>query len=191
MASSGPNYPGTGTFIDDPSDTNWTNASNITADDGSNATSATGGETDVLLGTAFGFAIDSGATIDGIVLEIDRGNTAGDPCKDQEVRLTTGGTPLGDNKADTASDWPTSVTTKTYGGAADTWGRTWTPAEVNASDFGARLLAARSSGKSTATAAVDFFRITVYYTAAGGGDPEGRLKGGKLIRGGLLRGGVL
>lgn len=27
--------------------------------------------------------------------------------------------------------------------------------------------------------------------AGGGGDPEGRLKGGKLIRGGLLRGGVL
>lgn len=33
-------------------------------------------------------------------------------------------------------------------------------------------------------------KLDIDYTA-GGGDPEGRLKGGKLIRGGLLRGGVL
>jgi len=34
-------------------------------------------------------------------------------------------------------------------------------------------------------------KLVVTHAAGGGGDPEGRLKGGKLIRGGLLRGGVL
>ena len=33
--------------------------------------------------------------------------------------------------------------------------------------------------------------IEVTYTASGGGDPEGRLVGGKLMRGGFLTGGVL
>lgn len=34
-------------------------------------------------------------------------------------------------------------------------------------------------------------KLDITHAAGGGADPEGRLKGGKLIRGGLLRGGVL
>lgn len=56
--------------------------------------------------------------------------------RDVNVKLVKGGTVSGDNKADTGTDWPSSDTDKTYGGAADLWGVTLTESDVEASDFG-------------------------------------------------------
>src|SRR5690606_18499374 len=50
---------------------------------------------------------------------------------DNVVRLSTGGVLVGDNKAN-GTNWPTTETTRTYGGPTDTWGRTWSASEVNA-----------------------------------------------------------
>ena len=59
------------------------------------------------------------------------------------------------------------------------------------------MLRAGSSGSNLDIDTRDFInggttaRLVIDFTAAAGGDPEGHLIGGKLIRGGLLRSGVL
>ena len=65
--------------------------------------------------------------------------------KDLEVKLVQGGTIGGDNKADTGTNWTGSDTVITYGTSSDLWGRTWTAAQVKASDFGAVIAADCSS----------------------------------------------
>lgn len=65
---------------------------------------------------------------------------------------------LSDNRA-TATLWPASDTYVSYGGPADLWGRTWTPEEINDSNFGVAI-----SAQFAGTASVDHIRITVTYT---------------------------
>lgn len=51
---------------------------------------------------------------------------------------------------------------RAYGASTDLWSSTWTPAEINASTFGALIVSARQGVGSVAS--VDAVRITVYYT---------------------------
>ena len=177
------------------SNPDWANPGNATANDGTEAiVSFTGVNqtSDALDCDNFGFAIPAGATIDGIVLTVEkRESSTATNCRDSSIRLFKAGALEGDDKA-TATEWPTTLTDVSYGGAADLWGTTWTVDDINHADFGARVVAqVVSAGGSPRVGAVDRVEITVHYTEAAGGDPEGRLVGGKLIRGGLLRGGVL
>jgi hypothetical protein len=54
----------------------------------------------------------------------------------------------------------------TYGGATNTWGQTWTEAQINSTGFGVTLSALNESGFASRTASVDYIRITVAYTPA-------------------------
>ena len=168
MSSQGPNSPstlasdGTGTFA-------WTNPGNASASDDARASATspsgppTGFTTDGLNATGFGFSVPSHATINGVTVEIERRKSNGtETVIDSSVRLIKGGTPTGDNKADGVNDWPTADAYKTYGGSADLWGSTLTPADVNASGFGVSLVAAFD--QHDVTAEVDHIRITVHYT---------------------------
>ncbi|MBU2578352.1 DUF2341 domain-containing protein [Patescibacteria group bacterium] len=153
---------------EDPYDNNaWTTETNVMVDDGVNAsiTAPTFDSPDysyVLKATGFSAGVPTGSTIDGILVAIERYNDAGETGKDAVVQLTKTGTRIGDNKADTVNNWPTTATIKEYGGAADKWGTTWTVAEVNASTFGVHLAAQATT--ANADIYVDFIRITVYYT---------------------------
>ena len=118
--------------------------------------------------TGFGFAIPTGATIDGILVEWEQ-RRGGTGIRDHTVRLYKAGVLVGTNKADTATDYPTTDTYRSYGGAADLWGTTWTAAQVNATDFGAVLAAQNAGAAGAAAANIDHVRITVYYTAAASG----------------------
>jgi hypothetical protein len=121
--------------------------------------------------TNFGFSVPSGATIDGVVCEIERKiNSTFRNSRDGVVQLTKNGTnTVGSNKA-SATVWPLSDAYATYGAAADLWGTTWTDSDINASTFGVVINGVRDSGKAGSTIwNVDHVRITVYYTAAGGG----------------------
>lgn len=181
MASEGPNSPASVTG-DGGSGATWSNPTNATASDDSRATASINGfvapSTRVLEATDFGFSIPSGATIDGVVVEVERSctTTAGNP-RDAEVYLVVPGeiTGTGDNKAK-ADVWPTTDAYVTYGGASDLWGAALTPADVNDSGFGCWLKAAMDNGKDSTTVRVDHVRITVYYTeAAGGGNRRRRV----------------
>lgn len=111
--------------------------------------------------TNFGFAVPANATITGIVAYVER-SASGGGVDDEDVYLLIGGAVRGVDKG-SMSDWPTYDWVRSYGGSADLWGASWTPAEVNASTFGLRLRVDNDSS-STRTASVDHISIRVYYT---------------------------
>lgn len=173
MASVGPKSP-TAVTNGATGSTLWTNPTNCYSSDDSRATAtptASSSGTRPLIATGFDFsAIPSDATIDGIVLEIERScsSTSRNP-RDSFIRLQkTNDTPVGDNKA-VASTWPTTDAYATYGSASDLWGTTWTVAEIQASSFGTWLQCTRASGKGPGQCRIDHVRITVYYTGGAAG----------------------
>lgn len=170
MASQGPRYPGTvATQSVLPEDDNdWTTPGNVSADDGAEATitAATYDANDIsfrLKAQNLGFTIPSGATIDGILVEIEKRDAAIGAAVDYRVQLfDAAGALVGTNKADTVTDWPTAATIVSYGGATDTWAASPTAAMVNDVDFGVALAVEATAANTDIF--VDFIRITVYYT---------------------------
>jgi len=115
-----------------------------------------------LRATNFGFSIPAGSIIDGIVVEIERvANRIN--IRDNSVKIVKAGSEQGTDKA-VAGDWPTTDAYQTYGGSTDKWGLTWTPAQINASNFGVSISAEYYGTFFLGTAYVDHIRITVYYT---------------------------
>ena len=178
MASQGPLYPGTvATEVGPSGDNDWLSPANVGASDGteSQITAATydsGDHSYRLKATNFGFTIPSGATIDGIVVEIRRRYLAGGAV-DQEVRLYNASAALvGTDKA-SATAWSSLVATNaTYGSSSDTWASGFTVTDINDSNFGVSLIA-RATAANT-DIGVDFIRATVYYTqSAASGRPAG------------------
>jgi len=112
--------------------------------------------------TNYGFGIPVGAIIDGIEFKLERKKDAGGGgMKDNSIKLVKGGAIGGDDKADLATEWTTSDLIITYGGPTDKWGRTWTVADINASNFGI-VVSVISSGDLNAF--LDHTPIKVYYT---------------------------
>lgn len=164
--SSGPLYTGTVSSASDGNVT-WVNPSNATADDGSSATVSLAPEenSDSLRCSNFGFAIPSAATIDGIVIAVKcLKNTGSTTVRDLNVYARSGGSQRGSNLA--IGVLPTSLSYQNYGGSSNLLGTTWTPAQINSSDFGADFQVVDSSSSISAIVSVDAVRITVYYTTA-------------------------
>jgi hypothetical protein len=164
--STGPNYPGTAATGGGNGDL-WSASigslvAALGADGGETAqvTLASNGDSENLNMTGFGFSLPGDATITGISVEMNRySSTSG--VQDVTVRLFKAGTLVGDNKP-AAGTWPIATNTvATYGGSSDLWGTTWTPAQINASNFGVTLDV--TNGASARTASVDYVHITVYY----------------------------
>ncbi len=174
MATAGPNAPGTMANDAAVGTDSWGTPNNAKVSDNSYAIAVASSTSDsnYLKATNFGFAIPSGATINGVSVSIERYfSTTPNSAKDKVVKLVKGGTVSGDNKADTGTNWPSTDTAKTYGGAADLWGLTLTDTDTNASTFGVVLQIAKtiSDGKTASNAYVDFISITITYTEGGGG----------------------
>lgn len=164
MASEGPLSPGS--VVEDTShgSVSWSNYSNAGASDNAYAsvTISNPAESYYLKATNFGFAIPAGATIDGIVVEFEKKNDSGRNGYDARVRLVKGGTIQATDKA-LGTAWPVADTYVTHGGAADLWGSAWTPADINASNFGV-VIAVKDTDGMGPTLKLDHIRITVYYT---------------------------
>jgi len=116
-----------------------------------------------LRATTFGFSIPDGATIDGIVAEFEK-RASGYGIEDYSVKIVKAGAEGGDEKKKTAVEWLLTDSYISYGGAADKWGLTWTPAEINAVGFGVSIAADYFEFEGDAQAQIDHVRITVYYT---------------------------
>jgi LPXTG-motif cell wall-anchored protein len=156
------------------SGSSWSNTGNITTDDTSYATLSisNNGNSHYLNATNYGFSIPTGATINGIQVSIMRqssSNSGGSSINDDVVQLIKGGTRVGTDKG-TSTDWPTTMSVAGYGSASDLWSTTWTPADINASNFGVALSGHNQSFTSSRTASVDYMQITVTYTAAAPAD---------------------
>jgi subtilisin-like proprotein convertase family protein len=163
-ATSGTNVTGVGSIA-------WTNPGNIAGAGTAGMSVSSSATTNYLRGTGYGFAIPSNAIINGITLNIRKSSsgTTSPYLRDSEVKLVKGNAILSTNKAVTGTNWSNDnvLATNTYGSSTDLWNTTWTPAEINASNFGAVLAATNASTNNSRTATVDWMQITVTYTLPG------------------------
>jgi hypothetical protein len=120
-----------------------------------------------LVATGFGFSIPSGATIDGIVVGIERRYSGVGTIRDYRVRIVKGGS-IGSTDRATSTNWTTSDVYEDHGGSTDLWGERWTTSDINSSNFGVAISAQKFSGVGSPTVGIDHIRITVYYTASSG-----------------------
>lgn len=174
MASTGFTIAGAGANNADAGNDAWTNPGNITADDGSDAQANdvdNGQTTQYLEATTFGFAIPAGATIDGIIVRIQKDATDNNTW-DHTVQLLIAGTRTGDNNADTGTYWPVySPTNIDHGGAADLWGLTPDADDINHADFGVTVRA--SANNKNEYPQVDAIWMNIYYTEAASSSAAG------------------
>ena len=167
MADTGVKYPATvSTVLEAGDDNDWTTPAEVASDNGvyGNITAASFDANDLsylLKATNPSMGVPAGATINGILVEIERHYAAG-TVADYDVCLTKDGSArVGDDKS-TGAAFPAADAITSFGGATDLWGTTWTADEVNATTFGV-LYKMQATG-ANADGFVDFIRITVYYT---------------------------
>ena len=136
-ASSGPNNPTSGVNLPISTNADWVTPGNALISDNVYATVAIGGaSSDYLNATGFGFTIPVGATIDGIVVDVERKtSSAAGTSLDNSVKIIKGGAIVGTEHA-TATSYTASDTTESHGTSADLWGTSWTSADINAANFG-------------------------------------------------------
>ncbi len=159
---------------------NWTNSINAQASDNTYASIAlsnTGGVSEIshyLYATNFSFSIPAGATIDGIVVDVDGySNTAGSATFTLDSgRIIKGGGVTGTAKS--GGGWtcgsgactPADEVTVSWGGASDLWGATLTSTDVNAATFGVALSFKEPIANDSTQGYIDQIRMTIYYTAS-------------------------
>ena len=172
MAVTSYKYPTLAINTDRDSKITWADPENAKADDGSIAVNVMNKDDygDWLHCYTFGFStsdIPDGSTIDGIEVVIERKGSHTDKILDSALYLYYNGSNRGDNKA-SATCYPTTLTAKTYGGAADLWGYAWDDSYVRDSTFGVRL-SSYNDGQLGGGVSVDYVKVRVYYTAPAAG----------------------
>jgi len=159
---------GAGTCIDAMNSTVFwgsvTNAQGLANNSSAAVGLSSGATSNRLECTDYGFSIPGGATIDGITLVVRRRTDSASSVMDQTIRLLQAGVVTGEDKA-LGTAWPMVLTNQSYGNSMDTWMAAWTPADINASNFGAALAVIRTNGTSP-NAFVDSLEITIDYTDA-------------------------
>jgi hypothetical protein len=151
----------------------WSPAGNITLSD--NLRTGNGvllgvlgsANTNYLVLQNFGFSIPSSAAICGIEVTIERrvtGLLIGSSVEDNSIRLVKNNIISGTNMASTAN-WPGSDGNRLYGNVSESWGVAWTPADINANNFGIAISAKLSAGLASLflTAEIDQVTIKVFF----------------------------
>lgn len=134
------------------------------------------GATHYLKCTNFGITntdVPSGATIDGLEIEVRELRNANPTVASTVVRYVKGGSVVG-NDIGVASDWPTSETAIAYGGSTQLGGQSWTDSDVTASNFGCVIGVNFNAIRLVPTnrnILVDQVRMRVYYTPSTPGTP--------------------
>lgn len=166
---------GTQENVDRSSKVAWSNPSYASGDDESRAICDVGKNTysDWLRLTNFGFTsgdVPSGATINGIEVNVNRQSEASGNISDSAIYLRNGAAAqVGDNKA-SGTGWQTNNDEDfVYGGATDTWNANLTQADIVDADFGIDISADNDNFISAMEARVDDVKIRIYYTEAGAG----------------------
>lgn len=149
----------------------FSSPANAAASDNNRATasaliSVLTGDTHYLEATGFGFSIPAYSTICGIVVEVEKSGSNISPLawiSDNSIRLIKNGSITGNNYSKNAQ-WTSTDTYDSYGSTTDQWGVTWTPADINAPDFGVAFSASINGIIGLLPIArIDHIRITVYY----------------------------
>jgi hypothetical protein len=166
MSTAGPNSPGTMADSDAVGTAAWYQPDRAKANDGS-YTSATVMDpftSHYLKATNFGFTIPTGATINGITVEIEEQDPAdSNTINDSVVRIIKADGALGTENKAKATKWTSATTYITYGANNDLWGESWDYSAINDTDFGV-VLSATDAGMF-GQMFVDHIQITITYTA--------------------------
>jgi hypothetical protein len=121
---------------------------------------------DFLLVDDFKLEVPASAEIKGITVTVRRAGGGADEAFDYAVRLLKGGV-MGESDRATATPWNAPPFENVdYGGPTDLWNETWTPADVNAADFGVALAAGYTQTAGNGRAYVDIVYVTVSYSLA-------------------------
>jgi len=169
FAQSGPFGPSTVTTVAIPgSSVTWSNAGNVSLSDDvyagtGNIAGGAGSYSDYLVATNFGCNIPTGATITGIEVIAERSDASG-LSSDYRVRIVKGGV-IGSTEMSTGAAYGPTDSYALYGSPYDSWGETWTDADINASNFGVAVAVQRNAAGGSSAAVIDQLLITVYYNA--------------------------
>lgn len=152
----------------------WSNLSNVQLNDNNYATAGqsvgilSSVNSNYLIASNFGFSIPSSATICGIIVEVERNASGligiGASITDNSLKIVKAGAIAGTDHASGAA-WPSSEAYASYGNSTDSWGTTWTPSQINASNFGIAISAKLTTGLAALflTPGIDHIRISVYF----------------------------
>jgi hypothetical protein len=167
----GPKDAGTGATVTGIGTVTWTNPGNIATSSTTDYANVTlnNSTSNYLKGTNYGFSIPADATILGIQVDIakKRPSGSGNTMYDNVVSLVKNGSITGSNYAQTTTNWSYSETNTTYGSSTDLWGTTWTPVDINATNFGA-VISATTNHNGTIDADVYYIQISVTYSMPSG-----------------------
>lgn len=142
--STGLTLPGVGQVYTPPSEVPWSSPNNVTtlgaplSGTSMNGSSPSFDQSHLLVARDFGFAIPGGATIVGVEAEL-LGHWQFAAANVALCQLFAGGVVVGsDNKASASGAFPlgSPAAAVAFGGPADLWGATLTPAVVNDPGFG-------------------------------------------------------
>lgn len=118
----------------------------------------------------FWFTVPSNATIVGISVNVtrkisydDSSQTCTISVNDSRVKLIKNWIVNDDYNPANSTLWTTWYTTIPYWSPTTLWWATWTPEDINNSNFGV-VLAAKSNANCTGTVDVDTINVTVHYT---------------------------
>jgi len=126
----------------------------------------------------FGFSIPVGVTITGIRvgLEHNHNNCAQDSGFWNMTLRNDVGDLVGTTKLEADDACHDTDRGEYYGGSSDLWGTTWTPAQINDTDFGLAINYTTTGGGGGNDGQADHVNMTVYYSAgdsiSGGGSTE-------------------
>jgi hypothetical protein len=157
----GPYFPAT--VVNDASagDVAWTNPANAKVSDDTYATCVTVAQnTQNLNATGFNFNIAPGKQIDGIKVEVEAKTLAAN--KNVLAQIIKNGALSGGARSGL---WATTEGFVLYSTSTDLWSNTWTPADINAANFGVSI-GTVGIGPFTDTFSVDSIRVTVYCSNA-------------------------
>lgn len=140
----------------------WSNAANARHSDGLVA-AALMNQASVsrrLVAKGYGVALDPGTRIRGVTVVLRRRADFPNEVADEGVWLVRDGAPVGTPKS-VGGLWPSTMANITYGGPAETWGSSWTLADVTSAEFGVAV-AARGVDASQTEAQVDHVQLTLH-----------------------------
>ncbi|HEX6426591.1 MAG TPA: T9SS type A sorting domain-containing protein [Niastella sp.] len=172
--ASGPNSPASSTSASFAgSDYSFSNPLNcLISDNNRSMASPTifllSGQTEYLQATNFGFSIPTAATVCGIEVNIEKSATnlllSFTSVTDNNVRIIKNGSRTGTNLAQNAQWSEDNDASTTYGNNNELWGTSWTPSDINSTNFGVAISASITGIAALLPAArIDNISITVYY----------------------------
>lgn len=168
MATAGPSFPASTGQDNSLGTVGWTSDGNIVANDGAYAYMSAAGTSYFLKATNFGFAIPSGATIDGVTVRYECGTTAS-MVNENSLKLIKANVISGDERSATVA-YGGSDTVYERGSAADLWGLSLSAEDINDSTFGVGLSIYDFMGDGDTR--VDYVTIEITYTAAIESEPQ-------------------